>query len=182
MRYFKGGIAYGAALAAALAGLLALVPAPARAAGAPGAWDVFRGNGYLAASTINDSGNILGQHCNTDARQCMWVLGLDTRCEEGDTYTVLVNSDGGATALEVHCFGRAGTSRDAKHLYAFADFDTADAIVRRGRRVGIAFPLADGRFVVERFSLDGANAVVDRMRSEAEEGADGPTGTKREVM
>ncbi|MGI9247012.1 MAG: hypothetical protein ACR2I8_09995, partial [Steroidobacteraceae bacterium] len=57
------------------------------------------------ASTINDSGEVLGEYCYFSDGNCLWLMGMETTCKEGDTYLLLANSSTGAAHLKVHCFG-----------------------------------------------------------------------------
>lgn len=61
-------------------------------------------DGFYAA-TVNDSGGVLGQYCNTAKGTCFWLIALKTGCKEESRYPVLVNSDDGARNLEIYCDG-----------------------------------------------------------------------------
>ncbi len=114
------------------------------------------------ASTVNESGGQLGQYCYPEQGNCIWILANDVACESGERYPVVVNTDSGAAVLELVCLGVEG-----KATYAFADFDAIDGIVRRARRVVMAFPTSNGLFQLSRFSLDGATRAVALMREAA---------------
>jgi hypothetical protein len=112
------------------------------------------------AATINDSGGVLGLYCFVSEGNCFWLLSNDVDCTEGNRYPVLVNADAGSSSQEIFCMKLQG-----KRGYAFANFEAIDATVRASKRIGIAFPMADGYFSVSRFSLDGASAAISFMAS-----------------
>jgi hypothetical protein len=118
------------------------------------------------AATINDSGNIFGQWCDTSEGSCFYLLAMPTRCEDEASYPVLVNSDMGSLTTTLVCRGKL----DGRNLYRYvmANFDDIDNLVRKSRRVGIAMPLEGDEFRVSRFSLSGAAASLSLMRSAAE--------------
>jgi len=130
-----------------------------------GAWTVgvLPGKDGVYAATVNDSGGLLGQYCYTKDSNCVWLLANDVDCAPNNRYPVLVNADNGAASLEILCMKLEGRPR-----YAFTDFDAIDAIVRKGTRVGIAFPMVNGLFLVNRFSLEGSLSAVTFMREMAE--------------
>lgn len=124
--------------------------------------------------TLNDSENMLGQLCDPSDGNCIYFLGMQTRCKTDSRYPVLINSDSGAWSMEVFC---RGPSKDGTiYRYALGDFKAFDSIVRNSERLGIAVPLEGDQFRVFRFSLRGAVSSIDSMRSAAENAT---TRTKR---
>jgi hypothetical protein len=117
------------------------------------------------AGTLNDSGHVFGQWCDVDAGSCIYVLVLSTRCDEDESYPVLVNSDTSSLSTTLVCRGRL---ESGKYRYSLGNFDDIDAIVRKAKRVGIAIPLEGDQFRVVRFSLEGALASLTIMRASAE--------------
>lgn len=126
-----------------------------------GAWAVgtMKENAGAFAATVNDSGGLLGQYCYREREQCVWLLSNDIGCEDGAKYPVLVNADSGAATTQIVCMKVSG-----KPMYAFAEFDLIDGIVRQADWVGFAFPMASGQFRVSRFALEGAASAVEFMR------------------
>ena len=120
--------------------------------------------GATHASTMNDSGYILGQHCDRDAGPCYWLLGMSTRCRPGAKYPVLVNSDAAAQSLELGCTGETAGQAGIYGL-VFTDFDAISALIARSRRIAIAFPLKGDQFRVVRFDLIGAPEALAAMRA-----------------
>jgi hypothetical protein len=131
-----------------------------------GSWiiDVGESESFIYAATFNDSGNFFGQYCYLGAGSCMWFLGMTTACKEGAQYPVLANSDVGAIQLQLLCTGELGKGY---YRYAFTDFDAIDNIVKKGLRVGFAYPLQSDLFSVTRFNLNGSNSAVSVMRKTA---------------
>jgi hypothetical protein len=113
----------------------------------------------IYAATINDSMGVLGQYCFTKNGNCIWLLANDVDCEEGGTYSVLMNSDLGAQNLDIACFTYQG-----KGKFAFKDFSTIDAAIKKSSYIGFAFPMKSGYFQVSRFSLHGALSAITYMR------------------
>jgi len=146
-----------------------------------GSWYVDTShNDGLYAATINDSGEIFGQFCYPSAGSCIWFLGMKTACEKNAPYPVLANSDIGSWQLQLLCDGPIG---NGVYRYAFSDFDTVDALVRKGTRVGFAVPLQSDQFLVSRFLLDGATKAITDMRAAAQRKTlPAPSGTRDQVM
>ncbi len=144
-----------------------------------GSWGIgpIVDNEGVYAATINDSEAIFGQYCYPDKGACYWLLANDIDCDTGSKYPVLVNTDSGASSLELLCFKLKDKGR-----YAFTDFDAIDKIARGSTRLGIAFPMQNGLFQVHRFSLDGSTRAVDVMREAAEKLMKSPTNTKDRTL
>src|SRR4051812_23717698 len=53
----------------------------------------------MYASTVNDSGLVLGEYCYFKSKTCIWLVSADSKCDEGDKYPTLGNTDGGAASL-----------------------------------------------------------------------------------
>jgi hypothetical protein len=122
-----------------------------------GAWSVRLGDdGGAYAGTTNESGGFLAQFCFREQERCVWTLSVNLNCEDGSTYTALVNSDSGAFATQIVC----KKFDDNTTAYKFTDFDRIDSTIRTSEWVGFAFPLASGRFQVSRFPMNGASSAV----------------------
>ena len=122
-----------------------------------GSWTVgaMAGDEGVYAATVNDSGGVLGQYCLRDDAQCFWLVATDIRCEEGAKYPVLVNASSGASSTEIVC-----VEVDGRPRYAFTEFDVINAVVLESEWIGIAFPMAKGRFQVSRLPLRGARDAI----------------------
>src|ERR1700734_995773 len=60
---------------------------------------------YVYASTVNDSGAVLGEYCYFGTKKCFWMLGTDSRCDKGSSYPILANSTAGAVPIKISCTG-----------------------------------------------------------------------------
>lgn len=89
---------------------------------------------------------------------------MDTKCDKGSRYPVLVNSISGSFVTEVYCNGVLDIGI---YQYVFTDFKTLDSAVRKGTLIGFAVPLADGRFKVVRFDLTGSVAAITGLLANA---------------
>jgi len=125
----------------------------------------------LVASTSNRDGHRFGQWCDAGDGRCTYALAIPVRCEEGETYPVLANSDSSANVVEAVCdgpFGRRAADGRALYRYVLLNFPSIDHQVRHSRRIGFAFPLERDGILVTRFSLAGGVEAIAAMRSAAE--------------
>jgi hypothetical protein len=127
---------------------------------------------YLYAATENDSAGLFGQFCYVKESTCIWVVMIETRCEENKdaatTTPILGVSSAGSFHLGMICRGSVQIRGKKYYRYVLDSFDLVDTSVRNGGQVGFALPLDTGQFRVVRFSVDGAVPVLDRMRNVAE--------------
>ena len=129
---------------------------------------VTQGDQYYYAATLNDSGSVLGQWCYFASGNCLYLIGMTSRCDGDKPYPVLANSDAGAQTLQIKCGGPFVDGNGVtRYRYMFTDFDAIDSIVRKATNVGFAMPLQDGHFNVVRFTLNSSNAEIDSMRAAA---------------
>ena len=118
------------------------------------------------AATVNDSGNYFGQWCDLEDRSCMYMVAMPTRCDDEESYPVLINSDTSSLSTTIVCKGKLSDSK--LYRYAFGNFEQIDVIARKATRIGIAIPLAGDQFKVIRFSLQGAELSLTVMRAAAD--------------
>lgn len=114
------------------------------------------------AAVVNESGGVFGQFCYVESESCIYLIGLDTSCENGNRYPVLLNSNNGTSVHEIYCDGKLNTG---KYRYAFTDFKKIDEIVRESKRIGIALTLIDDQFKIIRFDVYGGGEAIDYMRN-----------------
>ncbi|HEX4879692.1 MAG TPA: hypothetical protein VFV39_07605 [Limnobacter sp.] len=136
-----------------------------------GSWfnDITNSGDAVFSATMNDSGNLLGQYCYLEQGNCVWLLGMDTACKEGDKYVVLANSDTGAAHISVYCGGQL---KSGTYQYIFSEFDAVDNIVKEGARVGFAVPLQRDNFRVVRFDLKGSKQAITAMQTAVQRAAE----------
>lgn len=115
------------------------------------------------ATTGNNSGAVFGTFCTPEA--CTALLNSELSCTAGDTYPALVNSPGGAVAVDMLCedFG------EDTLVFSFAIDEGVAEAMTVGGVIGIAFPMESGEFRVERFSLTGAARATGRASQLAQE-------------
>lgn len=119
------------------------------------------------AATANSAGQVLMQLCDLEDGNCVYAVGFETRCDEGDTHPALVNTDQSAASIELHCGKRLD---DGSNLMLVGDFDQLDGILRKASRIGFALPMQGDEFKAIRFSLKGSVTALDRMRRLAASG------------
>lgn len=143
-----------------------------------GKWYVSNTNpDALYAASVNDSGNVFGQYCFTNSGNCVWLMGFDTACHQGDKYPILANAVTGSISLEVYC---GEPTNNGLYRYIFSDFNEINKLVQENERIGFAFPLKSELFHVVRFDLRGANKAVKKMRDGASNAT--PKSTKDVLM
>jgi hypothetical protein len=167
-----------------LAAFVLGLAAPVQAEEAFGDWSVGISDdaGSIYAGTVNDSGEMLAEICYFENRNCFWVLGMKTKCEEDAEYPILINSSGGARHVTVTCF--AAGLKGGDHLYGMPWKEIEESI--KGQEwVGIALPMQGDAFKVVRFSLDGIDQATDEMEGAFRKILDGgarPRSTKTQIL
>ena len=123
---------------------------------------VISENAGMYAITFNDSNVLFGNYCYFKIQKCVWILGINLKTEEDARYPVLMNSKHGALNTAMTCDSAKNIGVQSRCV-----FETPESIsesINAGGQIGFAFPLADGKFHVSRFSLSGANDAVNFMR------------------
>lgn len=129
---------------------------------------------YLAgestvANVTNSAGHVLGAIC--DKSGCEAFFNPQLNCTDGNSYPALVNAPSGSFYVDLKCL-KAGE----RFLYSTPlDGDMSEAM-SVGGVLGIAFPMASGKFEVSRFSLTGAARATAR----ASQVARGPSPSNRQ--
>jgi len=129
-----------------------------------GDWTVMNGDGpphrYNALSTSTDGEGYLVYSCHVkDA--CYLTMLITSNCDIGESYPMLMNADSGAAAVFTTCIDIHTDIGAAE--YSFNDPDAALAeTVFTDSRIGIAVPMADGKFKAVRFSLMGSQEAMAR--------------------
>lgn len=119
-------------------------------------------NSYFVAATSNESGNTITLACYVEIETCFWILITGHTCEVDSRYVALVNAASTAKSVELACIELEGAK-----MMVFQDFDAIESVIRGIGRIGIAFPMKDGAFVVMRFKLDGSGAAIDHAKDRA---------------
>lgn len=119
-----------------------------------GDWVVEARATYFGAYTNNESGTSFGVLCG---KECVAYASSAVECKPNQLYPALINSDGGAHSVVFKCLIVEGT-----YVYATDFTESVVEDISAGGRIGIAMPLADGRFSVSRYSLRGSLQAVAR--------------------
>jgi len=130
-----------------------------------GDWTVMNGDGgpdrYNAITPSTDGEGYLVYSCHVKAA-CYLTMLITSTCEVGSSYPMLMNSDSGAAAVFTTCIDIHEDIGGAE--YSFDDPDTTLAeTVFTDSRIGIAVPMADGKFKAVRFSLLGSDEAMARV-------------------
>ena len=127
-------------------------------------WAVMNGDGTpyrynaLTVSTDNEAYLVYSCHVNS---ACYLTMLITATCDVGSSYPMLMNSDSGASAVSTKCIDIHQDIGAAE--YSFEDPDSVLAeTVFMDTRIGIAIPMADGKFKAVRFSLMGSQEAMAR--------------------
>jgi hypothetical protein len=120
-------------------------------------------NTFMFAATVNDSGETFGEFCYFKTKSCSWYVLLHTACKPGTVTPVLANSDASALPLVVTCNGQM----PGGELYsdAFGNWKDLETVLTDSIHIGFAIPLAEDRFTVARFSLNGRTKSTQVMEA-----------------
>jgi len=123
-----------------------------------GDWFVVRAdNGDMVAATQQDNfSKALVYRCFKALNKCAHVLIADIVCEDGHTYPVLVNSEHSALSMNTLC-----SVNDGRSELILTEFDLIHKIIKKSSIIGIAVPMASGKFKVVRFSLSGSSKAME---------------------
>jgi hypothetical protein len=140
-----------------------------------GDWSVLSGEGppdrYIAITTASDGEGYLVYSCHVKSA-CFLTMLVTSNCSVGSSYPMLMNSDSGAAAVFTTCIEIHDDLGSAE--FSFDDPDTTLAeTVFSDQRIGIAIPLADGKFTAVRFSLAGSDEAMARVITLANSGSGG---------
>lgn len=128
-----------------------------------GDWVVSRPNGTQIAETTNDAGAGVGVLCRTDTKSCIAFVLTTNECTDGDRIPMMLNSRVGAGGITTICrhlpTDETGT---AVAINVVEDFATMKQAFESGDTIGIAMPMANGAFLVHRFSTAGATAAIEQ--------------------
>lgn len=126
-------------------------------------WKIEENDSLTVASVANDDGNHFGLYCQK--KSCNYVIIVDVKCEDGEKYPALINSDVGAQSVNLICGYETSNSN---YVYFFEDFSTISNVTMKGSILSIVFPMGDNTFQVERFdlskNLDVLTKFVERVK------------------
>lgn len=123
-------------------------------------WVVEISGQTTEAHTAIDGKSSFGVFCSEE--RCLFYLHQALKCEPGMKYSVLINSQMIASAVNMECTRIGGS------LFQILDpFDIVLRATQAGETIGFAVALQSGAFAVTRFSLAGAKAAIERTLVEA---------------
>lgn len=126
-------------------------------------WNVYvMANGDVLARTRSDSGEVLTRFCEKKSEKCAWLLDAPVRCDKDIHVPALVSTSQGAATYDLQCLGRFSPLNTFS--YAISGQPALDGIVFSTTGIiGIAYPLDNGMFRVNRFSMAGASQAYSAM-------------------
>jgi hypothetical protein len=95
---------------------------------------------------------------------CRYYFANGINCEPSSNYPLMITTEGGAVSVESVC-EPVSTANGEIMVYWFNESDAINQAFQKTMVVGFAFPLSDGKFKVNKFSMDGFKAALDRMVS-----------------
>lgn len=115
------------------------------------------GSGDTIAGTFTDgTSKFLGVRCFAATRQCLHVLTTGSRCENGNSYPLLLNGSTGAASIEGVC-----SLNDGRYELLLTPFDKVRTAINGTGVIGIAVPMESGAFSAVRFSLKGSTKALE---------------------
>lgn len=123
-------------------------------------WKLHTVDDIQVARTVNNTGSIVGVLCNTSEDGCVAYIAINSTCDVGESYPMMVNSSVGAIPLVATCtiWGKS------KYL-VFDDFEGVILAFETGGEIGFAMPMASGQFRVIRFGTIGAIKAIAKARA-----------------
>lgn len=131
------------------------------------------------ASNINQSMEMLAETCD-DGGDCFWMISMETACDKGNIYPVLVAGATASTPMEIVCVDTFKLLQKTMYRYAFRNFSSIDTVVRQRGMLGVAFALQSGQFSVMRFNNAEAPEKLDELLRQAL--ARGKSSTKSQTL
>jgi hypothetical protein len=130
-----------------------------------GDWWVDLDNETLVteAFTSNQSGSSFGYLCLISTNSCAFYFSFQTKCNEGSSAPILLNTDIGSFTAQTKC-----TLLGSTNYNIIQDASSLSDAVFKSKNIGIAIPLEGGQFKVVRFSLNGANSAIRTAAERAE--------------
>lgn len=96
--------------------------------------------------------------------RCRYYFANGINCEPSVNYPLMITTEGGAVSVEAVCEPVATANGDIM-VYWFNESEAMNQAFQKTSVVGFAFPLSDGKFQVNKFSMTGFKEAVDRMVS-----------------
>jgi len=117
-----------------------------------GRWTTSDLGDYMEAFTRNRAGSSFCVICGS---QCLVYVDPKAKCESGQKYPAMISTIKGALQVDLLCH-----HMESRHFFSTPATHEHYELLRTGGDIGFALPLANGKFKVSTFSLDGAFDAV----------------------
>lgn len=132
-------------------------------------WAVQIGEDTVEAYTFNDSKSSFGFFCKGET--CLYYLNLSLECSSNSKTPVLMSGDGAGSAFMMTCMKLGG-----RNFQILDDPEVVKRAVNSGKKIGFSVALQGGDFMLAQFSLNGAQAAIERAIVEAKQKRAQPKG------
>lgn len=127
-----------------------------------GNWSSQFFEGMGEATTHENGMSTFGILCAEGHCRFYFANGID--CEPGGNYPLMLTTESGALSVEAVCEPVSTANGDIL-VYWFNESEAMNQAFQKTAVVGFAFPLSDGKFKVNKFSMEGYKAAIERMVS-----------------
>lgn len=125
-------------------------------------WAVQIGEDTVEAYTFNDSKSSFGFFCKGET--CLYYLNLSLECSSNSKTPVLMSGDGAGSAFMMTCMKLGG-----RNFQILDDPEVVKRAVNSGKKIGFSVALQGGDFMLAQFTLNGAQAAIERAILEAKQ-------------
>ncbi len=112
------------------------------------------------ASTHDNGAAMFGMLCAD--RLCRYYYANGIECEPGSNYPMMLATAAGAVAIDGICEPMKTANGDVM-LFWIAESPKLNEALSQSESIGIAFPLANGQFRTNLFSMNGYDEAIARM-------------------
>lgn len=125
-----------------------------------GDWTSQFQQGMGEATTHEEGMATFGMLCVENS--CRYYFANNTDCAPGVNYPLMVTANQGALAIDAVC-EVMDSANGVVMLYWFAETDALNDAFSKTPSLGFAFPLNNGQFKLNTFSMNGYNDAIARM-------------------
>ena len=143
-----------------------------------GNWSSQFFEGMGEATTHENGMSTFGILCAEGHCRFYFANGID--CEPGGNYPLMLTTESGALSVEAVCEPVSTANGDIL-VYWFNESEAMNQAFQKTAVVGFAFPLSDGKFKVNKFSMEGYKAAIERMVSGLRDKSELQDGKKQQA-